>query len=208
MLVLNLFCNFPTRLSGRFIIPNHKLFSTCKMAKSKFEYVRFFEQETTCLKNCWIVVRVDGKNFHRFSDLHNFDKPNDIRALKLMAKAAACVFEEFSDISLAFGHSDEFSFVFKKRTSVFNRRVEKILSLVCSLFSSSYSLFWPDFITDQKLLYPPAFDGRIVLYPTDDNLKDYISWRQADVHVNNLYNTSFWCLVQKKGLSPLQVSTS
>jgi tRNA(His) guanylyltransferase len=31
-------------------------------------------------------------------------------------------------------------------------------------------------------------------------LKDYLSWRQADVHINNLYNTCFWNLVLKKGL--------
>jgi tRNA(His) guanylyltransferase len=37
-------------------------------------------------------------------------------------------------------------------------------------------------------------------YPTEENLKDYLSWRQADVHINNLYNTCFWNLVLKKGL--------
>lgn len=35
------------------------------MAKSKFEYVRDFETDDTCLPNCWIVVRLDGRNFHR-----------------------------------------------------------------------------------------------------------------------------------------------
>ena len=24
------------------------------------------------------------------------------------------------------------------------------------------------------------FDGRVVLYPTEKNLRDYLSWRQAD----------------------------
>lgn len=37
-------------------------------------------------------------------------------------------------------------------------------------------------------------------YPTIENLKDYLSWRQADVHINNLYNTCFWNLVLKKNL--------
>lgn len=36
------------------------------MAKSKFEYVRTFEFEDKCLQNCWIVVRLDGRSFHRF----------------------------------------------------------------------------------------------------------------------------------------------
>ncbi|XP_033948723.1 probable tRNA(His) guanylyltransferase isoform X2 [Pseudochaenichthys georgianus] len=49
-----------------------------------------------------------------------------------------------------------------------------------------------------------VFDGRVVLYPSNRNLKDYLSWRQADCHVNNLYNTVFWTLVQKGGLTTAQ----
>lgn len=30
---------------------------------------------------------------------------------------------------------------------------------------------------------------------------DYFRWRQADTHINNLYNTTFWALVQRGGLS-------
>lgn len=44
----------------------------------------------------------------RFSDSHGFAKPNDERALKLMDHAARIVMEEFTDITLAFGESDEF----------------------------------------------------------------------------------------------------
>lgn len=36
------------------------------MAGSKFEYVRHFEVDDTLLRNTWIVVRVDGHNFHRY----------------------------------------------------------------------------------------------------------------------------------------------
>ena len=35
------------------------------MAKSKFEYVRQFETVDRCLPNTWIVVRIDGKGFHK-----------------------------------------------------------------------------------------------------------------------------------------------
>lgn len=60
-----------------------------------------------------IVVRVDGKGFHRFSAEHNFEKPNDIRSLSLMTQAATAVMEEFKDICLAYGQSDEYSFIFR-----------------------------------------------------------------------------------------------
>lgn len=113
---------------------------------------------------------------------------------------------------------------------------------VVSQFSSSYVFYWKEFFGDQPLLYPPGFDGRVVLYPSNRNLRDYLSWRQADCeyilcshcranhtfefydnlfsqlicvkdvslcfcllgHVNNLYNTVFWTLVQKGGLTTAQ----
>lgn len=61
----------------------------------------------------------------------------------------------------------------------------------------------------------PSFDGRVVQYPSMANLRDYMSWRQVDCkwgiwcvckardlymrsgHINNLYNTTFWALVEK-----------
>lgn len=36
-----------------------------KMSKSKFEYVKSYEIEDKLLMNVWIVVRIDGKGFHR-----------------------------------------------------------------------------------------------------------------------------------------------
>ncbi|NXQ79214.1 THG1 guanylyltransferase, partial [Nyctibius grandis] len=174
------------------------------MAKSKFEYVRDFETDDTCLPNCWIVVRLDGRNFHRFSEQHEFKKPNDDRALQLMTKCAQTVMQELEDIAIAYGQSDEYSFVFKKKSRWFKRRASKFMTHVVSQFASSYVFYWKDYFKDRQLLYPPGFDGRIVLYPSNQNLKDYLSWRQADCHINNLYNTVFWMLVQRSGLTPVQ----
>lgn len=75
---------------------------------------------------------------------------------------------------------------------------------VASQFSSSYVFYWKEFFGEQPLLYPPGFDGRVVLYPSNRNLRDYLSWRQADCHINNLYNTVFWTLVLKGGLTTAQ----
>lgn len=122
-------------------------------------------------------------------------------ALNLMNNAAQTVMEEFRDIIISYGQSDEYSFIFRKETQVFNRRLSKLLSYVTSLFTSSYVMNWSNWMGEKKLQYPPCFDGRVVLYPSDQNLKDYLSWRQADVHINNLYNTAFWNLVLKSGLT-------
>jgi len=178
------------------------------MAKSKFEYVREFETDDRCLLNCWIVVRIDGKKFHTFSDKHKFSKPNDERALDLMSHAGLAVMKEFNSIVLGYGESDEYSFVFKRNTEVYNRRASKIISYVCSAFTANYVFHWSKYFPDQLMLYPPMFDARLVLYPTDTNLRDYLSWRQADTHINNLYNTCFWALINHGGLTNIQVSQS
>jgi len=108
------------------------------------------------------------------------------------------------------------SFLFKKSTSVYNRRHAKILTTVVSLFTSSYVFNWTKRFPGVNLKYPPSFDGRVILYPTEKAVRDYFSWRQVDseyhslwsmlrnlertrriAHINNLYNTAFWALVQE-----------
>lgn len=147
-----------------------------------------------------MVVRIDGKAFHKFTEAHSYEKPNDLRGLNLMNFAAACVMKEFNEISLSYGQSDEYSFVFHRAAELYNRRQSKIVSNVNSLFTSSFVFYWDRWFGSEKLKYPPSFDARMVLYPSEENLKDYLSWRQADVHINNLYNTCFWNLVLKKGM--------
>ncbi|KAI9637086.1 tRNA guanylyltransferase [Dioszegia hungarica] len=166
------------------------------MAKSRFEYVRNFELPDPLIPNTYIVVRIDGRGFHKFSDAHGFTKPNDVPALDLMNRAARAVMDDLSDVVLAFGESDEFSFLIRRSSNLYNRRRSKINSTVCSLFTSAYVFYWSQYLPDRPLKYPPTFDSRVVLYPSEREVRDYFSWRQADTHINNLYNTCFWALVQ------------
>ena len=65
-------------------------------------------------------------------------KPNDIRGINLMNRAAVEVMNNMKEIVIAYGQSDEYSFVFKRKAKVFDRREDKILTTVVSLFSSAY----------------------------------------------------------------------
>ncbi|KAI0750554.1 tRNAHis guanylyltransferase [Irpex lacteus] len=174
------------------------------MAGTKYAYVRNFELPDVLLPGTFIVLRLDGHGFHRLSQDHDFAKPNDERALQLMDHAARDVMNEFKDVVLAFGESDEYSFLFKKSTTVYNRRQAKIVTTVTSLFTSSYVFNWSKYLPETPLQYPPTFDGRITLYPSAKEVRDYFSWRQADTHINNLYNTTFWALVQQGGETTTQ----
>ena len=116
-----------------------------------------------------------------------------------MDQAARDVMNEFKDIVLAFGESDEYrylcfkfrsviqsiysvihSFLFRRSAALYNRREAKILTTVTSLFTSSYVFNWPKYMPETPLKYCPTFDGRIVLYPSAPVVRDYFSWRQAD----------------------------
>lgn len=166
------------------------------MANSRYEYVKQFEQSDRMLPQCWIVVRLDGRGFGRFVSLHGFAKPTDAAGLHLMNVAATAVMAEMPDVVLAYGASDEFSFVFRRDTNLYERRASKLTSVVVSLFAAAYVFNWPLLFPSKPLLFPPSFDARAVAYPSAAVLRDYLAWRQVDCHINNQYNTCFWMLVQ------------
>lgn len=193
------------------------------MTNSRYEYVKTFEHQSILTPQTWLVVRLDGHAFHSFTHAHGFVKPNDERNQRLMNHAARAVMREFPDVVLAYGCSDEFSFLFRRGSTVYNRREEKLLSTVVSVFTGHYVHAWPLFFstaavpahaessepilgsgteTDVKMQYVPSFDGRIVVYPNEIVVRDYFSWRQVDCHINNLYNTTFWALVQRDPKGP------
>lgn len=91
-----------------------------------------------------------------------------------------------------------------KNCALFDRRESKIVSTFASTFSAYYQRLWGQFFPDKPLDldHLPTFDARAVIYPNNHTLRDYLAWRQADCHINNLYNTAFWALVLKGGLSP------
>lgn len=177
----------------------------------------------------------------------------------------------FDDVIMAYGDSDEYSFLLRRKCTLFERRESKLVSTFASTFSSYYVALWGEYFkprdersescdlevdsrdqqastdtlaskldsitvdeprdsqpseddsrdrTDEtnttiplgkpsdardpnKLVISmlPTFDARAVVYPTIQSVRDYFSWRQVDCHINNLYNTSFWTLVQQGNMT-------
>ncbi|TID30155.1 hypothetical protein CANINC_001262 [Pichia inconspicua] len=173
------------------------------MANSRFEYVRTFERENILLPQTHIVIRVDGRGFHKFSDFYEFEKPNDKLALEIINKSALKLMQSIPDIIMAFGDSDEYSFLLKKDCELFERREFKLITTFASTFSAYYQFYWNQLNHSKPLDIDrlPTFDARAIVYPNNINVIDYFSWRQADCHINNLYNTTFWTLVSKGGMS-------
>lgn len=73
----------------------------------------------------------------------------------------------------------------------------KLVSTIVSTFTAYYVHLWSTYFTDTPLSPPfPSFDGRAVCYPSVQNLRDYMSWRQVDciVPMCLLYTTYYLCL--------------
>ena len=112
--------------------------------------------------------------------------------------------KDVKDIMLAYGQSDEYSFIIPKTSNLYKRRSSKIASTIVSLFTANYVMHWAEYFGQDKLQYAPCFDSRSVCYPNDKTLHDYLAWRQADCHINNLFNTTFWALVQQGGMTEIE----
>ncbi|GMH09297.1 hypothetical protein Nepgr_011138 [Nepenthes gracilis] len=166
------------------------------IAKIDPDYVRSFQFDSKLMPSTWIVVRIDGCHFHRFCEIHEFEKPNDKLALELMNSCAVALLQEFQDIIFAYGVSDEYSFILKKDSQLYQRQASNIMSVIVSFFTAVYVMKWVAFFPQKELKYAPSYDGRVVCFPSSEIVQDYLAWRQVDCHINNQYNTCFWMLVK------------
>lgn len=172
------------------------------MTNSKYEYVKNFEKEEQIIPDVYIVVRVDGRQFTPFCKKHELLRPIDDRLIKLMTRCGKEVMNIFDEIIFGFGESDEFSFVFKRSATIFDRRRDKIVSTIASTFSVAFVMNWKVYFQDKELQMAPTFDARLVVYPNIRTLRDYCSWRQVDTHINCLYNYALCCLL-REGYDPI-----
>lgn len=122
-------------------------------------------------KNSKIIVRLDGRSFHKLAEDLNLKKPYDENFYKVMADVCSDLFKEFSP-SFVYTFSDEISLLLEKIP--FDGRVEKINSVMASFASSSFVMHY-----DVDFKKPPSFDSRVVPIGDDDIVK-YFRWRQDE----------------------------
>lgn len=189
------------------------------MANSRYDYHKQEEKNTDLRFNrdTYIIVRIDGDKFHNFCSEHNFHKPNDKRALDLMVESAKQLMRTYKgQIPLAYGHSDEFSFLIRSTSNILSRRIFKITSMLPVVFATFYNSNWDRFfnnpaqgeVTPRK--YDAWFDARPKEYPNYRTVIDYFRWRQIDCHINNLYNTTLHALTGRyirHQLTPVESSS-
>lgn len=134
----------------------------------------------------WIVLRVDGRSFSRFTAQH-FQKPFDAQFHALMVQTASALLRELQGV-YAYTESDEISLLLHHEWDLFDRELEKIVSLSAATASAAFTL------ASQHMV---QFDSRVWLGPRDEQVIDYFRWRQEDATRCGLNGTCYWLLRQQ-----------
>lgn len=122
-------------------------------------------------KNSKIIIRLDGRAFHKLALDLELVKPYDENFYRVIAKVCEDLFKEFSPL-FVYTFSDEISLLLENIP--FEGRIEKIDSVVASFAASSFVINY-----DADFKKPPAFDSRIIPISEGDILK-YFKWRQDE----------------------------
>jgi len=146
------------------------------------------------------IVRCDGRNFRSLCSRLGFKKPFDEDFAKIMVAAAKAVFNSGFNPTLAYIQSDEISYLFTKE-QIFNRRLEKILSIIPSLISSRFTLELSKIKGVEEVA---AFDARIVALAESD-IVDYFAWRQMEAWRNHINAYALHALI-KRGMTTSQAA--
>lgn len=131
----------------------------------------------------WVVIRVDGRSFSKFTE-SRFDKPFDLKFHNLMVQTTQALLTELQGI-YAYTESDEISVLFPPHWDLFDRSLEKVVSISASIASTTFTH------ASQTSVY---FDSRVWLGITKSQVVDYFRWRQADATRCALNGWCYWTL--------------
>jgi tRNA(His) guanylyltransferase len=133
--------------------------------------------------SAFIVIRVDGRSFSRLTERLT-EKPFDTGFHDKMVKTASALLESLH-ATYAYTESDEISVLLPRASELFDREVEKLVSLSAARASATMSLLLGEVV---------EFDARLWVGATDDAVVDYFRWRQADATRCALNGWTYWTL--------------
>lgn len=143
------------------------------------------------LPETYTVIRLDGRSFSNFTASSKFDKPFDGRFHSMMLDTTKAIVTELGGV-YAYTESDEISILFPPEWDLFDRSVEKLVSVSASIASSNFTYFSNSIV---------SFDSRIISLVNHQQVIDYFLWRQADATRCALNGYSYWTL-RSLGKSP------
>lgn len=143
----------------------------------------FYEHPARALvpRKTHVIVRVDGRAFHHYTA--KLERPYCRPLADALDQAAVALSREMDGFALAYGQSDEYSFLltdFRRDDSRmwFEGSIQKIASVSASVFTAAFARAWEG---------PTAtFDARVFSIPQRDEVEKYFVWRQLDASRNSL----------------------
>jgi len=139
--------------------------------------------ELRVLPGTWPVLRLDGRSFSRFTETR-FEKPFDIRFHDLMCQTTEALVTELGAV-YGYTESDEISLLLPNSSELFDRSVEKLVSIAASIAGGTFSL---------AVGAPVEFDCRIWVGAQKETVVDYFRWRRADAARCALNGWAYWTL--------------
>lgn len=135
-------------------------------------------------------IRLDGWRFKKVSEKIKVEKPFDEKFAKCLVSTGKTLFRKGLNPTLIYVASDELNILFLD-VAPFNRRVEKIDSVLAGLVSSAFSVNMQKIFDKTSII---AFDSRIVVASTEEKIIEYLGWRQINNwrNYNNAY--AYWML--------------
>jgi tRNA(His) 5'-end guanylyltransferase len=136
----------------------------------------------TLPRRTYVVLRVDGRSFHQFT--RELERPYSVQLANALDEAAVQLCQEMIGCRLAYGQSDEYSFLltdFEKEESRlwFDGNVQKIVSVAASVFTAAFNRGF-------EAKQPASFDARVMVIPQRSEVEKYFIWRQLDASGNSL----------------------
>lgn len=151
----------------------------------------------TLMPETWTVIRVDGRGFSRYTAAKKFKKPFDDIFCNYMITTARRLMEDLGGI-YAWTCSDEISVLFPPDWQLFNREVEKIVSISAGIASSTFTSVSGDIV---------QFDSRVWSGPNKGAVVDYFRWRQDDAFRCCLNGWCYWTMIDAYKFSKAQAAS-
>jgi tRNA(His) guanylyltransferase len=142
----------------------------------------------------WAVIRLDGRSFGNYTQ--KYQKPFDVEFSGYMVETTKYLVKEFNAI-YGWTESDEISILLAPDWDLFDREVEKVVSISASLASSAFTSMTDDIV---------SFDSRIWLGLDKGHVVDYFRWRQADALRCALNGWCYWTMRNKDNMSKQQAT--
>lgn len=130
----------------------------------------------------YTIIRIDGKAFHTFT--RGMERPYSKPLMDAMDTAAIHLCKQAMGCRLAYGQSDEYSFLltdFERHETEpwFGGGIQKIASVSASIFTAHFNrVFGGDRMA--------VFDSRVFSIPSLEEVENYLIWRQQDATRNSI----------------------